>query len=118
MKRPRMLFMAIVTVVLLVAGFSVVMAGTVLYGVSGTVKSGNTGVSGVSLYLQCLDSTGAWVTKAELTTSTTGTYDFGRKWAQGTYKIVLYKMDTAFSPSDQTIKLGPNATGVNFAIAQ
>ncbi len=87
-----------------------------MYGVSGTVTHGNpaAGLSGVSVYLQYLGSTGTWTTKATRTTATNGTYDFGKNWIPGTYKVIPYKSKETFSPIDRTITLGPDATRVDF----
>lgn len=89
---------------------------TTLYDVSGTVTHGNPAkaLSGVTVYLQYLESNGTWSTKAQLTTGTNGTYDFGRKWIAGTYRITAYKLDVSISPADRSVKLGPDAIGQSF----
>ncbi|MEJ5166032.1 MAG: pre-peptidase C-terminal domain-containing protein [Thermoanaerobaculia bacterium] len=84
-----------------------VTTSTTTYTISGTITSGGTGLSGVTVSL-----TGA--ASKTTTTDTSGNYSF-TGLANGTYKVTPSKTGCTFSPSyiDVTIS-GANQTGKNF----
>jgi hypothetical protein len=91
-------------------------AAAATYNISGQVKLGTAGASGVLLTLSSASPAG--FTPRRVTTTSTGNYSFTGLPAGRTYKLIPTKTNYAFTPASRTYtSLGANQTLQNFSAA-